>query len=45
VILFDAISFSWISLAVIVGTFVLLRFTRIPPPVIVLACLLMGWAF
>lgn len=45
VILFNAISFSWISLVVILGTFVLLRFTRLPPPVIVLACLLLGWVF
>lgn len=45
VILFNAISFSWISLVVIAGTFCLLKFTRIPPPVIVLACLLLGWVF
>jgi hypothetical protein len=25
------------------GTFCILQFTRIPPPVIVLACLLLGW--
>lgn len=45
VILFNAISFGWISLLVIVGTFCILRFTRMPPPVIVLACLLLGWLF
>lgn len=44
VILFNAISFSWISLAVIAATFGLLQFTRVPPPVIVLGCLLLGWA-
>lgn len=42
-ILFNAISFSWTSLAVMAGTFCILQFTRIPPPVIVLACLLLGW--
>lgn len=45
VILFDAISFSWIGLLVILGTFLGLRYTRIPPPLIVLACLVLGWVF
>lgn len=45
VILFNAISFSWISLLVIAGTFCLLKFTRVPPPVIVVGCLLLGWFF
>jgi chromate transporter len=45
VILFNAISFSWVALMVIIGTFCILQFTRIPPPVIVLACLLLGWIF
>lgn len=44
-ILFHAISFSWIGLLVVAGTFCLLKFTRIPPPLIVLACLLLGWIF
>lgn len=34
-----------ISLAVIIGTFVLLRYTRIPAPVLVLICLFFGWLF
>lgn len=34
---------SVISLAVIAGTFLLLRYTRIPAPIVVLACLLLGW--
>lgn len=45
VILFNAIPFSWIHLFVIAGTFCLLMFTRVPPPVIVLGCLLLGWVF
>lgn len=45
IILFNAISFSWISLLVIAGTFSLLQFTKIPPPVIVVGCLLLGWIF
>ena len=45
IILFNAISFSWISLLVIAGTFSLLQFTKIPPPVIVIGCLLLGWIF
>lgn len=35
---------SLINVAVIVGTFLLLRFTRIAPPFIVIACLLLGLA-
>jgi len=34
---------SLLNILVIVGTFLLLRFTRLPSPVIVLICLLMGW--
>jgi chromate transporter len=45
VILFEAITFSWVNLAVIAGTFCVLRFTRIPPPFIVIACLVLGWVF
>jgi chromate transporter len=40
---------SWsdlfINTAVIAGTWALLRFTKLPSPVIVLICLLLGWAF
>jgi chromate transporter len=36
---------SVLSLAVIIFTFLLLRYTKTPPPVIVLACLLLGWIF
>lgn len=45
IILFETISFNWINLAVITGTFLLLKFTRLPPPVIVLSCVILGWAF
>lgn len=45
IILFEAITFSWINLAVIAATFCILRFTRIPPPFIVVACLILGWVF
>jgi chromate transporter len=34
-----------ISALVIVGTFLLLRFTKLPPPVIVLLCVILGWIF
>ncbi len=44
-ILFEAIDFNWLNLAVIAGTFCILKFTRIPPPFIVLACVLLGWFF
>ena len=36
---------SVVSLAVIAGTFLLLRYTKIPAPIVVLACLLLGWIF
>ena len=42
------ISFNTISLlniAVITGTFLVLQLTKIPPPFIVLFCLLFGWVF
>ncbi len=38
-------SFSIMNTAVIVLTFILLRYTKIPAPVIVLSCLLLGWIF
>lgn len=34
-----------LCLLVIFSTFLLLRFTRIPPPVVVVGCLLLGWIF
>jgi chromate transporter len=36
---------SYLNLIVIGSTFLLLQFTKIPPPVIALACLLLGWIF
>jgi chromate transporter len=43
IIRFDAISFF--NIAVILGTFLLLQFTKIPTPFIVLFCLGLGWVF
>lgn len=43
-ILFNAIPFEWANLVVMVSTFCLLQFTKIAPPLIVLACLILGWA-
>jgi chromate transporter len=34
-----------LSALVIIGTFVLLRFTKLPPPVIVLLSVILGWIF
>jgi chromate transporter len=34
-----------LNLAVIVGTFLALKFSKIPAPVIVLGCLVLGWIF
>lgn len=36
---------SFINIAVIAGTFVVLQYTKIPPPFIVLFCLLIGFIF
>src|SRR6185503_2978278 len=36
---------SFINVAVIIGTFALLQFTRIPSPLIVIGCLLIGVVF
>ena len=36
---------SLLNIGVIIGTFLLLRLSKIPPPFIVLACLLIGWIF
>lgn len=45
----DMSTVSWtdifINLAVIVGTFVLLNNSRLPSPLIVLVCLLLGWGW
>jgi chromate transporter len=37
--------FTIFSALVIIGTFILLRFTKLPPPVIVLLCVILGWIF
>lgn len=34
-----------LNVGIVVGTFVVLSFTRIPAPIIVLVCLLLGWVF
>jgi chromate transporter len=34
---------SLVNLVVIAGTFLLIQFTRVPSPVIVIICLLLGW--
>jgi chromate transporter len=36
---------SLVNLFVILGTWLMLNFTRLPSPVIVFICLLLGWAF
>ncbi len=36
---------SFLNISVIVATFLVLNFTRIPAPVVVLFCLLLGWIF
>jgi chromate transporter len=36
---------SFLNIAVIAGTFLILQFTKIPAPFIVLFCLLLGWLF
>src|SRR5882757_6483662 len=45
----DLSTISWpdifLNLGVIAGTFALLNFTRLPSPVIVLVCLLLGWGW
>lgn len=43
IISWNAVSFF--NIGVIAGTFLLLQFTKIPPPFIVLFCLLLGWLF
>ena len=34
-----------LTLLVIAGTFFLLKYTKIPPPIIVICCVLLGWVF
>ncbi|GAA4337997.1 chromate transporter [Flaviaesturariibacter amylovorans] len=41
--MFDGRSYSLVNIAVLVGTFCLLHFTRVISPVIVAACLLLGY--
>lgn len=36
---------SLLQISVIVGTFLMLMFTRVPAPIIALGCLLLGWIF
>jgi chromate transporter len=36
---------SLLQISVIIGTFLVLMFTRIPAPIIALGCLLLGWIF
>ncbi|HUM65780.1 MAG TPA: chromate transporter, partial [Chitinophagaceae bacterium] len=43
--LIEAKTISAINLSVIIGTFLLLSYTRMPAPVIVAACLLLGYFF
>ena len=39
----DGKAISFVNIGVIIGTFLILTFTRLPAPVIVVACLLIGW--
>ena len=41
----DIKTVSIINISVIVGTWVLISFTKLPSPVIVLICLILGWLF
>ena len=36
---------EFLSPAVIVGTFCLLKYSKVPPPVIVIFCIILGWIF
>jgi len=38
-------SISFLNIGVIAGTFLILQLSKIPPPFIVLFCLLLGWVF
>lgn len=43
ILVFKDIELQWVSMAVIVSTFILLYSNKIPAPIIVIACLLGGW--
>jgi chromate transporter len=43
-VLFQIMPFQWLNVVVVIITFSMLYFTRIPAPLIVLGWLLMGWA-
>ncbi len=45
IVLFQSFPFDWSNLVVVVITFCLLYFSKIPSPLIVLGWLLMGWTF
>ena len=36
---------NFLNIGIIIGTFLLLQLTKIPPPFIVIFCLLLGWIF
>ncbi|MBX5439211.1 MAG: chromate efflux transporter [Thermoflavifilum sp.] len=42
-ILLSSLGIEWMNVLVVLATFCLLQFTRIPAPVIVVCCLLLGW--
>lgn len=44
VVLFQVMPFEWLNVVVVVITFSILTFTRIPAPFLVLGWLLLGWA-
>ncbi len=41
----EEVSTSFLNIGVIIGTFLLLTFTKLPAPVIALSCLFLGWIF
>ena len=41
----DLEAVSFVNIFVIAGTFIVLKFTRMPAPLIVLSCLILGWVF
>lgn len=43
IVLFQSMEFEWTNLVVVVITFCILNFTKIPAPLIVLGWLLLGW--
>lgn len=36
---------EFLSPAVIIGTFILLKYSKVPPPIIVIFCVILGWIF